>query len=80
MCETVTGIHLVMEMAPNGELFAKLSEDGPYREAQAKGIFAQIASAVQYMVNIFGIYNKSSKTSSVLSCLKGCLNAHIVKH
>ena len=52
MCETVTGIHLVMEMAPNGELFAKLSEDGPYREAQAKGIFAQIASAVQYMVNL----------------------------
>lgn len=53
MCETVSGIHLVMEMAPNGELFAKLSEEGPYREAQAKGIFTQIASAVEYMVKYF---------------------------
>ena len=50
VCETVTGIHLVMEMAPNGELFARLSEEGPYKECQAKGIFAQIASAVEYMV------------------------------
>ena len=58
MCETVTGIHLVMEMAPNGELFVKLSEEGPYREAQAKGIFAQIASAVEYMVTFLG-YLKS---------------------
>ena len=39
-----------MEMAPNGELFAKLSEEGPYKESQAKFIFTQISSAVQYMV------------------------------
>jgi len=46
----VTSIHLVMEMAPLGELFAKLSEEGGYKESQAKGIFAQVASAVEYMV------------------------------
>ncbi len=38
-------------MAPKGELFARLSEEGPYKECQAKGIFAQIASAVEYMVS-----------------------------
>lgn len=46
----MTSIYLVMEMAPLGELFAKLSEEGGYSENQAKGIFAQVASAVQYMV------------------------------
>jgi len=44
-----------MEMAPNGELFAKLSEEGPYKESQAKGIFSQIASAVQYMVKMMNL-------------------------
>lgn len=49
--ETVTAIHLIMEVAPGGELFAKLTEDGCYDEDHAKVIFAQIASAVYYMVS-----------------------------
>ena len=40
-----------MEFAPGGELFARLTEEGPYGEQEAKGIFAQIASAVEYMVS-----------------------------
>ena len=47
----MTAIHLIMEVAPGGELFAKLTEDGCYDEDHAKVIFAQIASAVYYMVS-----------------------------
>ena len=38
-----------MEYAPGGELFARLTEEGPYEEARAKFIFAQVASGVDYM-------------------------------
>ena len=48
--ETVSGIYLMMEYAPGGELFVRLAECGSYTEHEAKPIFAQIASAVQYMV------------------------------
>ena len=49
--ETISGIHLILEYAPGGELFARLtSEKGPYKEFEAKIVFAQIASAIQYMV------------------------------
>jgi len=47
--ETVSGIYLMMEYAPGGELFVRLAECGSYTENEAKPIFAQIASAVQYM-------------------------------
>ena len=40
----------MMEYAPGGELFVRLAECGSYTEHEAKPIFAQIASAVQYMV------------------------------
>ena len=49
--ETVTGLQLIMEYAPGGELFARLTEDGPYEEDRAKSIFAQVASGVDYMHN-----------------------------
>ena len=50
--ETISGIHLILEYAHGGELFARLtSEKGPYKESEAKIIFAQIGSAIQYMVN-----------------------------
>ena len=52
--ETISGIHLILEYAPGGELFARLtSEKGPYKEFEAKIVFAQIASAIQYMVRSF---------------------------
>ena len=53
MIETISGIHLILEYAHGGELFARLtSEKGPYKESEAKIVFAQIASAIQYMVNL----------------------------
>lgn len=51
-----------MEFAPGGELFARLTEEGPYAEQEARGIFAQIASAVEYMVSRFAI------SSELLKC------------
>ena len=52
--ETISGIHLILEYAPGGELFARLtSEKGPYKEFEAKIVFAQIASAIQYMVRCY---------------------------
>jgi serine/threonine protein kinase len=48
--ETVTGIYLMMEYAHGGELFVRLTEQGSYTESEAKPIFAQIASAIEYMV------------------------------
>jgi len=47
--ETISGIHLMMEYALGGELFVRIAESGSYSELEAKPIFAQIASAVQYM-------------------------------
>jgi len=47
--ETISGIYLMMEYAPGGELFVRIAECGSYTEMEAKPIFAQIASAVQYM-------------------------------
>ena len=48
--ETISGIHIVMEYAHGGELFARLTgEKGAYSEREAKLIFAQIASAIEYM-------------------------------
>ena len=49
--ETISGIHLMMEYALGGELFVRIAESGSYSELEAKPIFAQIASAVQYMVS-----------------------------
>ena len=52
MIETISGIHLILEYAHGGELFARLtSEKGPYKESEAKIVFAQISSAIQYMVS-----------------------------
>lgn len=50
MSETATGLQLIMEFAPGGELFARLTEEGYYDEDKAKVIFAQVASAISYMV------------------------------
>ncbi len=56
MAETLTGLHLAMEFAPGGELFARLTEEGPFTERQARGVFAQVASAVDYMHDNYFIH------------------------
>lgn len=47
--ETLSKLHLVMEYAAGGELFAKISTDGKLSEAESKLIFSQIVSAVKHM-------------------------------
>ncbi|XP_069693850.1 serine/threonine-protein kinase NIM1 [Periplaneta americana] len=47
--ETYSKIHLVMEYASGGELFNKITTAGKIPENEAKTLFAQVISAVQYM-------------------------------
>ncbi|CAB4062248.1 NIM1 [Lepeophtheirus salmonis] len=49
VCETMTNLYLMMEYAPGGELFTRLNSQGPYEEREAKSIFVQVTSAVEYM-------------------------------
>ncbi|XP_054162362.1 serine/threonine-protein kinase NIM1-like [Oppia nitens] len=49
--ETISKIHLVMELAPNGELYQLIQRDGRLNESVAKCFFAQIVSAIHYMHN-----------------------------
>lgn len=48
--ETLPKLHIVMEYAGGGELFAKISNEGKLPEKVAKKIFCQIQSAVEHMV------------------------------
>nr|CAD7429942.1 unnamed protein product [Timema monikensis] len=47
--ETYSKIYLVMEFARGGELFNKLTTYGRFQECDAKPLFAQVISAVEYM-------------------------------
>ncbi|XP_077141610.1 serine/threonine-protein kinase NIM1 [Ranitomeya variabilis] len=47
--ETLSKLHLVMEYAGGGELFAKINTDGKLSESESKVIFSQILSAVKHM-------------------------------
>ncbi|CAI2346973.1 unnamed protein product [Caenorhabditis sp. 36 PRJEB53466] len=47
--ETLTRVHLVVEYASGGELYAHVHERGKLSEADAKPLFAQIVSAVSHM-------------------------------
>lgn len=49
--ETLPKLHIVMEYAGGGELFAKISNEGKLPEKVAKKIFCQIQSAVEHMVS-----------------------------
>ncbi|XP_071450022.1 serine/threonine-protein kinase NIM1-like, partial [Hetaerina americana] len=47
--ETLGRIHLVMEYASGGELFAHITAEGQLPEPEAKRVFAQVIGAVQHM-------------------------------
>lgn len=49
--ETLAKIHMVMEYAPHGELFTKITSFGKLPENEAKCNFGQIVSAVAHMVS-----------------------------
>ncbi|CAH3177309.1 unnamed protein product [Porites lobata] len=47
--ETLSKLHIVMEYAPGGELFARISNEGKLHERTARRIFTQVTSAVEHM-------------------------------
>lgn len=49
--ETLSKLHLVMEYAAGGELFARISNEGKLQERTARRIYGQILSAVEHMVS-----------------------------
>lgn len=49
--ETFSKIYLVMEYAPNGELFQCITTNGRIEENHAKPLFAQIVAAIDHMVS-----------------------------
>ena len=70
--ETFTRIHLVMEYAPGGELFNRVTSDGRLNEPLAACIFAQVLSAVSYMVRKLSIYSLTLKRQARF--LYHCIN------
>lgn len=51
MVETISKVYLVMEVAPCGEMFTRLTNEGKYDEPAAKHLYNQLISAVEYMVS-----------------------------
>lgn len=47
--DTLSKLHIVMEYAPGGELFARISNEGKLHERTARRIFTQVTSAVEHM-------------------------------
>ncbi|XP_077981363.1 serine/threonine-protein kinase NIM1-like [Glandiceps talaboti] len=47
--ETLAKLHIVMEYAPGGELFAKISNEGKLAEPDAKALYSQVLSALEHM-------------------------------
>lgn len=50
--ETLSKHFIVMELAPGGELFQVISNQGRFSEMEAKFYFSQILSAIDHMVNM----------------------------
>lgn len=59
--ETPNEIHIVTEYAAGGELYTRISKEGKFSEAEAKGLFAQIIAAVDHMVKKRGKKKINSK-------------------
>lgn len=49
--ETISKVYLVMEVAPIGEMFTHITNEGRYDEKKASHLFSQLVSAVQFMVS-----------------------------
>lgn len=53
--DSLPKMHVVMEYAPGGELFDRITRKGRYTEKDARLIFTQVVSAIQHMVNSYNI-------------------------
>lgn len=54
--ETISKVYLVMEVAPCGEMYTRLTNDGKYDEPAAKHLYNQLISAVEFMVNLLASF------------------------
>lgn len=50
MVETLGRVYLVTEWIQGGELYNRISQDGPLKEVHAAILFKQLLQAVQHMV------------------------------
>lgn len=50
MVETLGRVHLVTEYIQGGELYNRITQDGPLKEIYAASLFKQLLHAVQHMV------------------------------
>lgn len=50
--EALSRLYLVLEYAGGGDLHARISSEGKLSDLESKFVFAQIMSAVKYMVSL----------------------------
>lgn len=48
--ETISKVYLVMEVAPCGEMYTRLTNEGKYDEETARHLYSQLISAIEFMV------------------------------
>lgn len=56
MVETLGRVHLVTEWIQGGELYNRITQDGPLKEIYAASLFKQLLQAVQHMVGLVLVF------------------------
>lgn len=71
--ETPRRLHLVLEYAGGGDLHGKICNEGKLSDSDSKIAFAQILSAIKYMVSDAGTFLLVSHHALWLSLPHGCM-------